>query len=210
MAAGHDFETSFEIRKIGRWFNLAFPSMLFHRLFASPSFTFDMICAAIAKIITFPTTPCDRKNEWLDEQEFFISWCVQGKLRHASCRTWTPNFVLMKTNMMEICAVCHFRCDSEHFAGTEGKFGEDEGLLGRRLLPRSKHPLQRTQESHRLLWKTLQTEGSCVVSSYHCFLHVNTDFSSSFDDLPLFTRFIELMCVLQVCGFYHGDVHPVP
>lgn len=56
------------------------------------------------------------------------------------------------------------RCDSEHFAGSKGQFGEDEGLLGRRLLPWSEHPRKRTQESHRCLRKALQAEGSQVVS----------------------------------------------
>lgn len=71
--------------------------------------------------------------------------CIMSNLNSQICLNENKHV------LMEIFAVCPFRRDSEHFAGTEGKFGEDEGLLGRRLLPRSKHPLQRTQESHRCL-----------------------------------------------------------
>lgn len=43
---------------------------------------------------------------------------------------------------------CVARCDSEHPAGPKGQPGEDEGLLGCGLLPRSEYPGQRAQKSY--------------------------------------------------------------
>lgn len=55
------------------------------------------------------------------------------------------------------------RCDSEHLAGPKGHPGEDEGLLGCRLLHRREHPGQRAQKSHRGLGKTVPALTSNVV-----------------------------------------------
>lgn len=70
---------------------------------------------------------------------------------------------------MSVCArlfvfvVCVSRRDPEQPAGEEGQLGEDAGLLGRRLLPGSQHPGQRTQEGHRGFRETLPAQCTHVV-----------------------------------------------
>lgn len=55
------------------------------------------------------------------------------------------------------------RCDPEHPAWPKGQPGEDEGLLGCGLLPRSEHPDQRAQKSHRGLGKAVPALTSDMV-----------------------------------------------
>lgn len=81
----------------------------------------------IAKVKTF-FTHRKRPKMLSDHQQSFISCCFKGPTQ--TCKH------------LKISAMCRFRGDSEHFAGAEGQFGEDEGLLGCRLLPRGKHPCE--------------------------------------------------------------------
>lgn len=158
MAAGHEFETSIEIRKIGAWNNFIWN--LKRCLIIMDIGGIQAYLSAVPKdwcndcwSENICHAAADRKRPKMlsEHQRSFISCCFKGPTQ--TCKH------------LEISAVCHFRGDSEHFAGAEGQFGEDEGLLGCRLLPRSKHPRERTQESHWCLWKTLPAESSRMVST---------------------------------------------
>lgn len=100
------------------------------------------------------------------------------------------------------------RCDSEHLAGPKGQPGEDEGLLGCGLLPRSEHPGQRAQKSHRGLRETVPALTSNLVR-----LELQTQLigdSTWVRDLGQSHVHVDPSVSSQVRGLHHGDVHPVP
>lgn len=138
--------------------------------------------------------------------QMFIS--VNRKLMIFSFFQWSTTYMLQcKGALLFVCRVA--RCDSEHPAGPKGQPGEDEGLLGCRLLPRREHPGQRAQKSHRGLGKTVQALTSNMVRLEPETQLISDESAQSDRVLQCHVRLAPSFSC-QVCGLHHGDVHPVP